>query len=112
MTTGAAFQRGKKKFKFHSQEHVAIENTFGLLKQRFRRLYLVDAGSIKQCCLIIMAACVLHNMSNDEHDFFDELEQLPELEGVQNEEDSDLDFDCSTAKQCERVRKAIAQKQC
>lgn len=57
-----------------------------------------------------MAACVLHNMSNDEHDFFDELEQLPELEGVQNEEDSDLDFDCSTAKQCERVRKASRPK--
>lgn len=57
-----------------------------------------------------MAACVLHNMYNDEHDFFDELEQLPELEGVQNEEDSDLDFDCSTAKQCERVRKASRPK--
>ncbi|KAK8765434.1 hypothetical protein V5799_031957 [Amblyomma americanum] len=108
----SSFAAWKKKFnKFHSQQRVAIENTFGLLKQRFRRLYLVDAASIKQCCLIIIAACVLHNMCNDERDFFDELSQLPELEEVENDKDNDLEFDCSATKQCERVRNAIAQKQ-
>ncbi|XP_064468954.1 uncharacterized protein LOC135383427 [Ornithodoros turicata] len=67
-----SFPIWKKRFnKCHSQQRVAIENTYGLLEQRFRRLYLVDAASIKQCCLIIMGACVLHNMCNQERDFFD-----------------------------------------
>ncbi|CAN8032741.1 unnamed protein product, partial [Ixodes persulcatus] len=46
----------------HGQRRVTIENTFGLLKQRFQRMYLVDSASIRQCCLVVMGACVLHNL--------------------------------------------------
>ncbi|KAH9380588.1 hypothetical protein HPB48_020368 [Haemaphysalis longicornis] len=46
---GSSFFSWKKRFnKYHSQQRVAIENCFGLLKQRFRRLYLVDAKTIMQ----------------------------------------------------------------
>ncbi|KAH7952417.1 hypothetical protein HPB52_022847 [Rhipicephalus sanguineus] len=67
-------------------QRVATENAFGLLKQRFRRLYFVDANSVKQCCLIVMAACVLHNLCNDERDFFDELEDTTLDDEVGNDE--------------------------
>ncbi|KAL1418795.1 hypothetical protein MTO96_025680 [Rhipicephalus appendiculatus] len=81
------FPVGKKRYNKHqSQQRDAIENAFGLLKQRFRRLYFVDANSIKQCCLIVMAACVLHNLCNDERDFFDELEDVSLDDEVGNDE--------------------------
>ncbi|KAL1468249.1 hypothetical protein MTO96_025557 [Rhipicephalus appendiculatus] len=51
----------KRHKKHHSQQRVAIENAFRLLKQRFRGLYLVDDNSIKQCSRIVMAAYVLHS---------------------------------------------------
>ncbi|XP_040070458.1 protein ALP1-like [Ixodes scapularis] len=50
----------------HCQQRVTIVNTFGLLEQRFQRMYLVDSASIRQCCLVVMAACVLHNLCNAE----------------------------------------------
>ncbi|KAH7984229.1 hypothetical protein HPB52_018260 [Rhipicephalus sanguineus] len=43
-----SFPTWKRKYnKCHAQQRVAIEVAFELLKQRFRRLYLVDAASIK-----------------------------------------------------------------
>lgn len=72
----------EKEIKSHSQQRVAIEVTFEILKQQFRRLYLVDAATFKQCCLIIMGACVLHNLCNEERDFFEELQELPDLEEI------------------------------
>lgn len=70
----------------------------------------MDAASIKQCCLIVMAACVLHNMCNEERDFFEDLEHLPQQEEIDNGEDGDLIFD--SAGNCESMRNAIAQTQC
>lgn len=68
------FPTWKRNFnKRHSQQTVASENTFELLKQRFRGLYFVDAKRVEQPCNIVMAALVLHNMCNDERDFFQEL---------------------------------------
>ncbi|XP_072145569.1 putative nuclease HARBI1 [Dermacentor andersoni] len=65
----ASFLSRKKQFnERHSQQRVSIENTFGVLKQRLRRLYLVDAKSVVQSCYIVMAACVLHNLCNNERD--------------------------------------------
>ncbi|KAG0413423.1 hypothetical protein HPB47_009427 [Ixodes persulcatus] len=54
----------------HGQQRVTIENTFGLLKQRFQKMYLVESASIRQSCLVVMDACVLHNLCNAEKDFF------------------------------------------
>ncbi|KAH9371793.1 hypothetical protein HPB48_000077 [Haemaphysalis longicornis] len=110
--TAQSFPTWKKKYKCHSQQTVAIEVAFGLLKQRFRRLYLVDAASIKQCCLIIMGACVLHNLCNDERDLFDELQDLPDLEEVGNSEESGVVVDRSVAGYSECLRKKIAEAQC
>ncbi|KAH7974850.1 hypothetical protein HPB49_020413 [Dermacentor silvarum] len=111
--TQRSFSSWKRKYnKSHSQQRVAIEVTFGILKQRFRRLYLVDAASIKQCCLIIMGACVLHNLCNEERDFFEELQELPDLEEVGNDEDSGHVVDRSVAGYSECLRKVIAEKQC
>ncbi|KAH9363838.1 hypothetical protein HPB48_007942 [Haemaphysalis longicornis] len=55
-----------------SQQRGVIENAFGLLKQRFRRLYFVGAETVEQSCYIVMAACELHNLCNDERDFLQE----------------------------------------
>lgn len=52
----------------HSQQRACIENAFGLLKQHFRQLYLVDAKTVAMCCYAITAACVLHNLCNDGRD--------------------------------------------
>ncbi|KAK9680902.1 DDE superfamily endonuclease [Popillia japonica] len=50
-----------------SQCRVDIENTFGILKQRFRVLYHCKLKNIKLICHLIRACCTLHNMSqNDE----------------------------------------------
>lgn len=71
------FPTWKRNFnKRHRQQRVAIENAFGLMKPRFRRLYFVDAKTVEQSRYIVMAACVLHNIYNDERDFFQELTSL------------------------------------
>ncbi|KAL1419992.1 hypothetical protein MTO96_024738 [Rhipicephalus appendiculatus] len=89
---GQRFPQWKKRFnKCHSQQRVAIENTFGLLKQRFRRLYLVDAKTILQSCKIVLGACVLHNWCNAERDYLAEFVDLPDHEEVGNDED-DVDI--------------------
>ncbi|KAH7950165.1 hypothetical protein HPB49_020379 [Dermacentor silvarum] len=107
-----SFPAWKKRYnKCHSQQRCSIENTFGLLKQRFRRLYFVDTATIKQCCLIVMGACVLHNMCNEERDYFIELQEISELEDVGNDDESDI-TDQSLAAYSENLRNAIAQKQC
>lgn len=82
----------------------------GLLKQRFRRLYLVDAKTIMQCCHIVMGAYVLHNMCNSERDFIAELADLPAHKDVGNDEEPS-ESDTSTS-QCNRRRRHIAQHQC
>ncbi|KAH9360271.1 hypothetical protein HPB48_005723 [Haemaphysalis longicornis] len=89
---------------YHSQQRVAIENCFGLLKQRFRRLYLVDAKTIMQCCHIIMGACVLHNLCNSERDFIEELADLPAHDDVGNDEEPISESDASAA-QCQTRRR-------
>ncbi|XP_050038849.1 uncharacterized protein [Dermacentor andersoni] len=108
----ASFPSWKKHFnKRHSQQRVSIENTFGMLKQRFRRLYLVDAKTVVQSCYIVMAACVLHNLCNNERDFFQELTALPQEEDVGND-DSEGDFDCSLPGYSQSLREFIAKEQC
>ncbi|KAH9378028.1 hypothetical protein HPB48_011912 [Haemaphysalis longicornis] len=48
--------------RLHRQQRVTIEGAFGLLKNPFQRLFYVNAPSIKQAVLIIIGACVLHNL--------------------------------------------------
>lgn len=59
---------------------VVIENTFGILKQRFRQLQLLDFHTVDKITKFIMTVCVLHNlciMKNDTEAFFDGELELP-----------------------------------
>jgi len=54
-----------------SSTHVVIEQTFGLLKGRFRWLKYLDMLDIKLAAEVVAAACILHNLcinNNDEAD--------------------------------------------
>nr|XP_050046279.1 uncharacterized protein LOC126543184 [Dermacentor andersoni] len=108
-----SFPSWKRNFnRRHSQQRVSIENTFGMLKQRFRRLYNVDTKSVAQSCYIVMAACVLHNLCNDERDFLlDIMTSLSQEEDVGND-DSEGDFDCSLPDYSRSLREFIAKEQC
>lgn len=110
--SGDRFPRWKINFnKHHSQQRVTIENTFGLLKQRFRRLYSIDAKSILQSCMIVMAACVLHNLCNSERDFMAELADFPDHDDVGNDVE-DVGISSVSPGYCESRRQMIAQHQC
>ncbi|XP_064475755.1 uncharacterized protein LOC135389651 [Ornithodoros turicata] len=105
---GQALPSWQKKYNFvHSQQRVTIEHAFGMLKQRFRRLYYVDADSIHQVCLVVMGACVLHNMCTEADDIED-IRNLPQNEESTAEEPDQVDEIASqvTAKE---VRKQIAR---
>jgi len=49
-----------------SQTRVSIEHTFGLLKNRFRRLLHTVDASPEFASKIVVAACVLHNVCQDD----------------------------------------------
>lgn len=106
---GQTFPLWKKKHnKVHSQQRVAIESAFGLLKQRFRRLYFVAAASTKQWSSWVHAYCII---CNEERDFFDELQHLPQQDVDDNEESTDIFVDRHVAGFSESLRKVIAQGQ-
>lgn len=54
-----------------SQIRVVIENAFGLLKCRFRRLKMMETKRLDLVCLLIVSACILHNICIINGDFFD-----------------------------------------
>ena len=57
----------------HSSIRMHIEQAFGMLKGRFRRLKFIDQGSTERICYTICTACVLHNICIWQNDF-DEIE--------------------------------------
>ncbi|XP_029348186.1 putative nuclease HARBI1 [Acyrthosiphon pisum] len=52
--------------KNHSKTRVVIENTFGLLKGRFRQLLKLDFSLAEKDSNFILACCVLHNLCTDD----------------------------------------------
>jgi len=51
-----------------------IENAFGILKQRFRQLQMLEFHTVDKLTKFVMAVCVLHNiciMKNDTEAIFD-----------------------------------------
>ncbi|KAL1481390.1 hypothetical protein MTO96_034497 [Rhipicephalus appendiculatus] len=96
-----------------SQQRVAIEHTFGMLKQRFRRLYFIDADTIDRCCLVILGACVLHNMClesiDDLRNFSDTSVNSSDIE---NEDDFQVSTTAAIREACELRRKRITETQC
>jgi len=51
-----------------SSSRVVIEQTFGLLKGRFRRLKFLDMSDLKLAAKVVVTACVLHNICIDNDD--------------------------------------------
>ena len=54
-----------------SATRVLIENTFGLLKGRFRQLIEIDMHNVDKISKFIISCCVLHNLCIDNNDDFD-----------------------------------------
>lgn len=66
-----------------SLARVAIEHSFGILKQRFRQLYYCKLRGIEKLCHFIRACCVLHNIAN-ENDLDFLLQEEPQHENLEN----------------------------
>lgn len=64
--TGNLTAAQKRFNKTLSQCRVVIEDTFGILKQRFRMLYHMKLRDIGRVVKIIYACCVLHNLSRSD----------------------------------------------
>ena len=70
----------QKKFNFiHSSTRMVVENTFGLLKARFRRLlHFTEHTDLTICAQIISSCCVMHNICMMQDDGFEEELQTTE----------------------------------
>ena len=80
--------------KSHSSLRMTIEREFGILKRRFPALrFGIRLKRIEDCCILILAAFVLHNVCNSLNDEFEDLDDLPddtemdEIESDDEEED-------------------------
>ncbi|CAI6356029.1 unnamed protein product [Macrosiphum euphorbiae] len=54
-----------------SSTRVVIEQAFGLLLGRFRRLKILEAKSIELMSLTVTSACILHNLALQNNDFIE-----------------------------------------
>lgn len=70
-----------------SSKRVVIENAFGFLKSRFRRLNGFENLSLNLCSQLILASCVLHNIVID-----DNVNDLPDLEEIDHNQPQNDDF--------------------
>lgn len=61
-------QRDRNYNFIHSNTRIVIENTFALLKGRWRILDFVNVNSIEKTVKIITACCILHNFCYIKHD--------------------------------------------
>ncbi|XP_036339947.1 uncharacterized protein LOC118749253 [Rhagoletis pomonella] len=55
-----------------SKSRRVVENAFGHLKARFRRIGKGIDNSLKNACAIILSCCVLHNFLNENNDAINE----------------------------------------
>jgi len=61
--------RDQKHYNYvHSATRTVIERVFALLKGRFRRLHFIECKNVKTIDDIVIACCVLHNISISEGD--------------------------------------------
>lgn len=68
-------QRERNYNLIHSRTRMVVENTFGLLKGRWRILNFVNVNSIEKTVKIITACCILHNFCYVKHDVWEIYEQ-------------------------------------
>lgn len=87
----ATIRKYKEDFnKCHSLQCVAAEKAFSILKQGFRQMYFFNAETIDQSCLIIIRACVQHNLCCNSRDNMDDLSGLESDEEREDVKDCDL----------------------
>lgn len=78
-----------------SKSRAVIENAFGLLKGRFRRLKFVETVRLDLIPLLIICGCILHNICILKNDFYEDILNLEEevREEVVNNAQNNLDID-------------------
>ncbi|VEN52801.1 unnamed protein product [Callosobruchus maculatus] len=54
-----------------SQSRIVIENAFGILKGRFRRLKFLETKRLDLIALLIISSCILHNLCILNNDLYD-----------------------------------------
>ncbi|XP_046753074.1 putative nuclease HARBI1 [Diprion similis] len=62
---------------------VLIENTFGLLKRRWRQLLEIDMHKVEKISKFIISGCVLHNLCIDNEDIYIYDEAYEEMNDVE-----------------------------
>ena len=61
----------------HSSTRIVVENTFGLIKGRFRRLLkFTEQTDLRVVTKIIMSACIMHNICLSHDVLYDENEEI------------------------------------
>ncbi|KAL1454547.1 hypothetical protein WDU94_010778 [Cyamophila willieti] len=95
----------------HSKTRVPIENTFGLLKNRWRRLQYVNVYDVITTVHIVIACCVLHNFCLLEEDFYDTIYGNEIEEDSMNEIIGRTDDQQRLAKR-EAITEELAQMSC
>lgn len=75
-----------------SSTRVLIENSFGILKNRFRQLQKLEFVSVETICHFTMSCCVIHNLCIDGDDLMGPGPPEPQRQPVpyENEQDAAL----------------------
>lgn len=64
---------------------VLIENTFGILKQRFRQFVRIDFHAVDKMSKLVLSCCVLHNLCIDNDDEWEGNDEDEGENAVENE---------------------------
>ncbi|XP_018404621.1 PREDICTED: putative nuclease HARBI1 [Cyphomyrmex costatus] len=81
---GGLTEREKNFNKKLSQCRVRIENAFAYLKGRFRRLKYLETVRLDLICLLIVSACIMHNISILNEDLPEELVDNMEIRDIRD----------------------------
>lgn len=81
---GDLSEQEKKYNKKHCQTRIKIENTFGLLKQRFRQLQRLDFFTVERMSKFVLGCCVLHNLCIEEGDLWSDVSESERSISVQD----------------------------
>lgn len=65
---------------------VLIENSFGILKNRFRQLIRVDMHEVERICKFVISCCVLHNLCIDGDEHVDEINNETDDDTIDDED--------------------------
>lgn len=81
--------------KIHSKTRVKIENSFGLLKGRWRRLKYITVYKVEKASNIVMACYILHNFCLANNDFAESLfdiniERVDQIQVPRRDDDRDI----------------------